>query len=123
MRRRFAFVPLHPSEVPTRDVLRRWLRSTERDLGVADLLDELNRRIDDPDFKIGPSYFMRAAVHSEQGLERAWRTAILPLLEEHHYGDGVDVHLRYGLATIRSRVEAQFTASQEMADEQPADLA
>ena len=123
MRRRFAFVPLHPSELPTRDVLRRWLRSTGRDPGVADLLDELNRRINDPDFKIGPSYFMRAAVHAEQGLERAWRTAILPLLEEHHYGDGVDVHRRYGLATIRSRVEAQLTASPEITDEQSADSA
>lgn len=123
MRRRFAFVPLHPSALPTSDVLRRWLRSTERDPGVADLLDELNLRIDDPDFKIGPSYFMRAAVHAEQGLERAWRTAILPLLEEHHYGDGVDVQRRYGLATIRSRVEARLAASDESADEQPADPA
>ncbi|MFT3834582.1 MAG: AAA family ATPase [Micropruina sp.] len=123
MRRRFAFVPLHPSEPPTRDVLRRWLLDTKRDPVIADLLDELNARIEDPDFKIGPSYFMRSAVHAERGLERAWRTAILPLLEEHHYGDGVDVQGRYGLATIRSRVQARATASEEMADEQPADPA
>lgn len=106
MRRRFAFVPLHPSELPTSDVLRRWLVATGRDETVADLLDELNRRIEDDDFKIGPSYLMRDAVYVAGGLERAWRTAILPLLEEHHFGDGVDVRRRYGLDAIRARVVA-----------------
>ena len=110
MRRRFAFVSLHPSEPPTRDVLRRWLAASDRDAGVADLLEELNRRIEDSDFKIGPSYFMRPAVHAPGGLERAWRTAILPLLEEHHFGDGVDVSARYGLDAIRARVASRAQA-------------
>ena len=104
MRRRFAFVPLHPSEPPTSGVLRRWLAASGLDPVVADLLDELNRRIDDSDFKIGPSYFMREAVHAPGGLERAWRTAILPLLEEHHYGDDIDVRAHYGLDAIRAHV-------------------
>jgi 5-methylcytosine-specific restriction protein B len=107
MRRRFAFVPLHPSEAPTKDVLRRWLAANDLDSTVADLLDALNARIEDSDFKIGPSYFMRPAVHEPGGLERAWRTAILPLLEEHHYGDGIDVSARYGLDAIRARLAAQ----------------
>jgi len=107
MRRRFAFLPLHPSEPPTSDVLRRWLATSGLDAGVADLLDELNRRIADPDFKIGPSYVMRPAVHAPGGLERTWRTAILPLLEEHHYGDGTDVPARYGLDVIRAWVGAR----------------
>jgi 5-methylcytosine-specific restriction protein B len=116
MRRRFAFVSLHPSRPPVRDVLRRWLVATGRDPGVADLLDELNARIDDPDFRIGPSYFMRDAVYSEGGLERAWRTAILPLLEEHHYGDGTDVGARYGLDAIRARVTARTRIDQDRDD-------
>ena len=33
MRRRFAFVPLHPSEPPTSGVLRRWLAASELDVG------------------------------------------------------------------------------------------
>lgn len=116
MRRRFAFVPLHPSEPPTSGVLRRWLTASDLDVGIADLLDELNRRIEDPDFKIGPSYFMRKGVHEPGGLERAWRTAILPLLEEHHYGDGTDVRARYGLNAIRARVAGRSASDQAGSD-------
>ncbi|NLH71296.1 MAG: AAA family ATPase, partial [Brooklawnia sp.] len=123
MRRRFAFVSLHPSQPPTQEVLRRWLAASERDGAVADLLDELNRLIEDPDFKIGPSYFMRAAVYEPGGLERTWRTAILPLLEEHHYGDGVDVGARYGLSTIRTRVEGRAQAQTGTPGGAPADPA
>ncbi|WP_082690306.1 AAA family ATPase [Mycobacterium sp. M26] len=109
MRRRFAFLPLHPSESPTNGVLRKWLKKKNHSSEAADLLDELNARVDDSDFKIGPSYFMRAAVHEsgDKGLERVWRTAILPLLEEHHYGDGTDVRARYGLDAIRKALQAK----------------
>lgn len=123
MRRRFAFVALHPSELPTRDVLRRWLAASERDASVADLLDELNRRIEDSDFKIGPSYFMRPAVYEPGGLERMWRTAILPLLEEHHYGEGLDVPDHYGLDAIRARVASRVPPLTETPGDEPADPA
>ena len=80
--------------------------------------------IEDPDFKIGPSYFMRKAVHEAGGLERAWRTAIVPLLEEHHYGDGMDVRARYGLDAIRARVASRAVAEQSgSAGDDPADPA
>ncbi len=107
MRRRFAFLPLHPSESPTNGILRKWLNATNHPSDVAELLEELNSRIEDSDFKIGPSYFMRPAVHEagNKGLERVWRTAILPLLEEHHYGDGTDVRSRYGLDVIRNALQ------------------
>lgn len=94
MRRRFAFVELSPAEEPTRSLLRRW--SHHHGLGdrAADLLDELNRRIDDPEFQIGPSYFMAADPpsdhHRDERLARLWRTAILPLLQEHFYGQWDD---------------------------------
>jgi len=124
MRRRFAFVALHPSEPPTDGVLRKWLAASELDVGIADLLEELNRRIEEPDFKIGPSYFMRKAVHQPGGLERVWRTAILPLLEEHHYGDGIDVRARYGLDAIRARVVGRLASDQAgSGGDEPADPA
>lgn len=102
MRRRFNFVSLHPDEEPTRDLLGRWLEREGRQDEPAQLLAELNRRIDDSDFKVGPSYLMRPAAHQGDGLERVWRTAILPLLEEHHYGEAVNVRRRYGLPALRA---------------------
>ncbi len=105
MRRRFAFVELHPEETPTRDLLRRWLVRHEFPDEAARLLDELNARIEDRDFKIGPSYLMRSGIYQDpKGFARVWRTQILPLLEEHHYGDGIEVADRYGLDTLRRRL-------------------
>ncbi|KQV14972.1 MULTISPECIES: DUF4357 domain-containing protein [unclassified Kitasatospora] len=101
MRRRFAFVELSPRIEPTSGLLRRWLAAKGHDAEPADLLDALNSRIDDHDFRIGPSYLMKPGVYREGGLERTWRTKILPLLEEYHYGEGMDVEQRYGLATLR----------------------
>lgn len=101
MRRRFAFVELSPRTEPTSGLLRRWLEREGRDTEPADLLDALNARIDDPDFRIGPSCLMKKGVYREGGLERTWRAKILPLLEEHHYGEGVDTEKRYGPAALR----------------------
>lgn len=105
MRRRFWFAELHPSSAPVSSVLRRWLKHHALPDTSALLLDELNSRIEDHDFRIGPSYLMRTSVHeSAVGLERLWRHQILPLLEEHHYGDGTDVHARYGLESLYKAV-------------------
>ncbi|MYS22508.1 5-methylcytosine-specific restriction enzyme B [Streptomyces sp. DvalAA-14] len=103
MRRRFAFVELSPRTEPTAGLLARWLKREGRDPEPANLLDALNARIDDADFAIGPSYLMKPGVYREGGLERTWRTKILPLLEEHHYGEGLDVTARYGLDSLREQ--------------------
>jgi 5-methylcytosine-specific restriction enzyme B len=103
MRRRFAFVELSPRTEPTAGLLARWLKHEGRDAEPARLLDALNSRIDDADFAIGPSYLMKPGVYRDGGLERTWRTKILPLLEEHHYGEGLDVSARYGLDSLRER--------------------
>ena len=62
IRRRFAFVELHPDDPPVRDVLAKWLAASHKDRDErAGLLRALNKAIDeeDRDFKIGPSYLMR----------------------------------------------------------------
>lgn len=46
---------------------------------------------------------MKPGVYRDGGLERTWRTKILPLLEEHHYGEGLDVTARYGLDSLREQ--------------------
>lgn len=103
MRRRFAFVELSPRSEPTAGLLARWLKREGRDLEPARLLDALNARIGDADFAIGPSYLMKPGAYRDGGLERVWRTKILPLLEEHHYGEGLDVAARYGLDALRGQ--------------------
>jgi 5-methylcytosine-specific restriction protein B len=104
MRRRFAFVELSPRTEPTSGLLRRWLARQERDAEPADLLDALNSRITDPDFRVGPSYLMKRGVYRDGGLERTWRTKILPLLEEYHYGEDVDIEKMYGLESLRAAI-------------------
>ena len=103
MRRRFAFIELHPSVEPVASVLRGWLEKEGHPGEAAHLLDALNSRIVDKDFQIGPSYFMKPWIYTDpDGLDTVWQTDLLPLLEEHHSGDGTDVPSRYGLATVRT---------------------
>lgn len=105
MRRRFAFVSMHADEEPVNGVLRLWLADNGHDPYAADLLDELNRRIPDRDFRIGPSYLMKPWVHTDDdGLADVWDTDLLPLLAEHHAGENIDIGARYGLAALRKAV-------------------
>ncbi|MEW2355968.1 AAA family ATPase [Spirillospora sp. NPDC029432] len=110
MRRRFAFVELHPSEQPTRGLLRRWLKNNDLDSEIPALVEELNRRIEDDlpegrDHAIGPSYFMHDHIYEEAGgLEQVWSTDVLPLLREMHAASGTDVETRYGLNALREAI-------------------
>ncbi|WP_225799147.1 DUF4357 domain-containing protein [Streptomyces sp. NK15101] len=104
MRRRFAFVELSPRTEPTAGLLERWLEREGKEAEPARLLHALNALIDDPDFAVGPSYLMKPGVYRDGGLDRTWRTKILPLLEEHHYGEGIDVAARYGLDALRKHL-------------------
>ena len=111
MRRRFSFVELHPDKPPVNTVLRKWLSGYGLDSEPADLLDAVNENITDPDFKIGPSYLMPIEGRFDAGqLEEIWDYGILPLLSEHHYGEGIDVEKVYGLAALRAQLNAQRSA-------------
>lgn len=99
MRRRFAFIELHPEREPVQNVLSRWAATNGLQDDRADLLARLNAQIQDHDAKVGPSFLMRDLAGG--GLRDVWRYEILPLLAEHHYGEGVDLEARYGLATLR----------------------
>jgi len=103
MRRRFAFIELHPDDEPVKGMLRRWLVAGKKPTERADLLTALNDRLDERDFKIGPSYLMKADADRDGGLARVWRYSILPLLVEHHYGQRTpkQIESEYGLAALR----------------------
>lgn len=124
MRRRFAFLPLHPDEPPTSGILRSWLDSHGLDPLRAELLEALNARIVDPDFKIGPSYLMTRTdpgAELDAWLRRVWKTSILPLLDEHHFGDGTDVAKRYGLDTLLARLDRPAAEAEAEGDDATTD--
>lgn len=102
MRRRFSFIELHPEKYPVRHVLDRWLRHHGLEAEPARLLQSLNQRIGDSDFKVGPSYLMPRHLAFEPGqLEEIWEYDILPLLAEHHFGQGLDLEKIYGIEALR----------------------
>lgn len=104
MRRRFAFIELHPERDPVQNVLAGWAATKGLQDDRADLLTRLNAQIQDHDAKVGPSFLMRDL--GGTGLQDVWRYEILPLLAEHHYGEGVDLEARYGLATLRRQAKS-----------------
>ncbi|MFJ3720073.1 McrB family protein [Streptomyces sp. NPDC090057] len=120
MRRRFSFVELHPTAEPTSSVLRSWLRSEGLPDTAALLLEELNSRIAERDFQLGPSYFMRRSLYEKPGaLARAWRTSILPLLADQEPGDAIG---RFALDEILDELgieEATLLRQAPSADETP----
>jgi 5-methylcytosine-specific restriction protein B len=106
MRRRFAFVELHPRTPPVQGLLARWLARKGLPHWPAKVLDELNARIEDADAAIGPSYLMDARIYQrDDGVERVWQYWIMPLLADQFYGQ-TDLEERYGLAALRRAVGA-----------------
>ncbi|MGY1690368.1 McrB family protein [Geodermatophilus sp. SYSU D01105] len=106
MRRRFAFVELHPDGEPVRSLLPRWLEREGWPAERADLLRALNERLDERDFKVGPSYLMKADADRPEGLQRVWRYSILPLLVEQYYGrlSPDEIEKQFGLEALRRAV-------------------
>ena len=110
MRRRFAFVELDPRIPPVQGLLGRWLADHQLPQEAALLLDELNRRIEDSDAAIGPSYLMDERIYQrDDGLDRVWQYSIMPLLEDLFYGQR-DLAELYGLPRLRNAIAA--TAAQ-----------
>jgi 5-methylcytosine-specific restriction protein B len=104
MRRRFSFVELDPRIPPVQGLLARWLSSSNLPNEPARLLDELNRRLEDADAAIGPSYLMKEPIYARpDGLERVWQYEIMPLLEDLFYGQR-DLAEAYGLESLRKAV-------------------
>jgi len=111
MRRRFDFVPLLPGREPLIGMLRGWLSANAIPDTAADLLDMLNSMLGEPESAVGPSYFMNERARTPAGLERIWRTAIFPLLEERFAGGDIDVHDTYSLERVLAQIKTGVGAS------------
>lgn len=110
IRRRFAFVELHPSTPPVAGTLAAWLdRQTDAKFNrdTPELLRALNARIEDRDLAVGPSFFMRPEIYRrENGLDRVWETSIMPLMAEYHHGSPPEVLHQFRLDTLRKALVA-----------------
>lgn len=112
MRRRFAFIELHPDEDPTKSLLGSWLARHQLPTEAADLLAALNAMVIDRDSRIGPSYLMPSDLDlSEARLRQIWKHEILPLLEESHFGDGRDIAGEFGLDVLRRRLGSEIESA------------
>jgi 5-methylcytosine-specific restriction enzyme B len=104
IRRRFPFYEMHPSHEPVKSVLERYLVANHLPADRAGLLAALNESMgaDGRDLHIGPSYLMRPDADQPGGIDRVWTYDIMPLLEEHFYGqiERTTIHERFGLAAI-----------------------
>jgi 5-methylcytosine-specific restriction protein B len=109
IRRRFAFVELHPQEGMVSGMLERFLETNGQPSLRADLLNALNSEIGSTkrDLMIGPSYFMKEHAATDQGIAEIWKYELLPLLEEQYFGQMSREKIRekFGLATIRGKAE------------------
>ena len=92
LRRRFYFRRLMPVVDGRADVLAGWLASREMAPGdrtrVLNLFLALNRRVEEqlsPDYQVGHSYLMVDGIQTRPVMDRVWRHAVFPLLEEYFY--------------------------------------
>ena len=102
LRRRFHFVEFHPDKPPVKGLLKRWLDRNAPDMArVADLVDRANRKLDDRQAAVGPSYFMKDGLDDEM-VGDIWEHNVLPYIEERLYGEH-DRLREFGLDALRSR--------------------
>lgn len=98
LRRRFAFLPLHPNYEVLQQAQSQFAFDASRLVAV---LTEINREIGDPNYAIGISFFMRPRLAQE--LEDIWKMEIEPYLEEYFF-DRREVYERFRWLQIGGRV-------------------
>ncbi|MEI6621221.1 MAG: AAA family ATPase [Actinomycetes bacterium] len=122
MRRRFAFISLHPDEPHVSGILAGWLAKKHPDSQVGELMAVLNEHLGARDYAIGPSYFMKDWIYTDpDGLAEMWETDILPLLEEHHAGEDVDVRQAYALSGLLAQVRRNLGVADVLDDSPESD--
>ncbi len=124
LRRRFRFVDLLPDQPPLKGLLRRFLDSKAPDMAfLADMLDDVNRELNDPHASIGPSHFLvkETRTLTEEKAEVIWNHSILPALADRFFDTPSELK-RFGYQAVRSRttpddaVSARLTGADDAED-------
>lgn len=105
LRRRFRFVDLLPEHPPLKGVLKRFLHRKAPDMSfLAEMLDEVNRQLNDPHASIGPSHFLVKDTRTltEEKAEIIWNHSILPALADRFF-DMPDELKQFAYQAVRSR--------------------
>jgi 5-methylcytosine-specific restriction endonuclease McrBC GTP-binding regulatory subunit McrB len=101
LRRRFHFVSFYPTEPEMKDLLRNWLKLNAPEVvWVADAVDAANEMLNNPDFAIGPSHFMKPNL-TEALVAKIWRRSVLPYVEDIHFNRKDEVK-KYELDRLRA---------------------
>jgi 5-methylcytosine-specific restriction enzyme B len=105
LRRRFRFVDLRPDAPPLRGLLRRFLNRKAPDMTfLADMLDDVNRQLNDPHASVGPSHFLFKDTRTltEDRAEVIWNHSILPALGDRFF-DSREELKRFHYQAVRGR--------------------
>jgi 5-methylcytosine-specific restriction protein B len=98
LRRRFAFLSLRPNY----DLLLRFHAGSGFQVApLIEILERVNREINDPHYEIGISYFLRTDL--AEHIEDIWRMEIEPYLEEYFF-DNPTKGAEYGWDAVRERI-------------------
>lgn len=88
LRRRFYFYPFFPDQPPIQGLLRRWLARNDSEwVWLADLVDATNKRLEDRNLAVGPSYFLGKSPLAEEKVRRIWTYGVLPYIAERFFGE------------------------------------
>ncbi len=90
LRRRFSFIRLQPEY----DILTSYLKKNNLPAdSLVTVLQQINRTINDPNYAVGISFFMKDQAELKQWLPDIWKTEIEPYLEEYFYDQKSKVEL------------------------------
>jgi 5-methylcytosine-specific restriction enzyme B len=105
LRRRFWFVEFAPHRPPVEGLLRRFLEHRHPDLTwLADVVDQANALLGDPDDAIGPSHFLSDTL-TEARAQQIWEHAVLPHIQERLF-DQPERLSEFDLSRLRTIVAA-----------------
>ena len=82
LRRRFSFIRLKPEYDILRSSLEKYNLPAE---SLITVLKQVNHAIDDPNYEVGISFFMKNQAELKRLLPSIWRSEIEPYLEEYFY--------------------------------------